>query len=131
MFKPLLKCYTFVILLACCRGHLNPDQPEAKSVTDSFVGYWWELDISAFDYSSCFILQEEDDTGLTKHPIFIKGVSDDEQELFGTWNFEPPNTFYVYEDGEEPPFELEVYEMNDCWSVSWGALSETVCSCSP
>tara|TARA_R110000824_G_scaffold123824_1_gene281912 strand:- start:233 stop:622 length:390 start_codon:yes stop_codon:yes gene_type:complete len=128
MKKLMLVAYLF-LLTSSCRGYLSPPPPDAKLVTDYFVDYWWELDISAFDYNSCFILQEEDDTGFIKHPIFIK-ESVNEQELFGTWNFEPPNTFYVYEDGEEPPFTLEVYEMNDCWSIEWGSMVEIACTCS-
>ena len=127
--KKLLLAACLFLSTASCRGYLNPDPPDAKLVTDYFVDYWWELDISAFNYNSCFILQEEDDTGFIKHPIFIK-ESANEQELFGTWNFEPPNTFYVYEDGEEPPFTLEVYEMNDCWSIEWGSMVEIACTCS-
>ena len=124
------QIYFLIFMLAGCRGYLNPEPPAAKLVTDYFVDYWWEIDISAFDYNACFILQEENDTGTTKHPIFLKKSPDDEQELFGTWNFEPPNTFYVYEDGENPPYELEVYEMNDCWSVEWGSMAEVACPCS-
>ena len=67
---------------------------------------------------------------VTKHPIFLKKSANDEKELFGTWNFEPPNTFYVYEDGEGAPYVLEIYEMNDCWSINWGTMSEVACSCS-
>jgi len=128
--KKLLFIGCIFASLITCRGWLNPGPPEAKLVTDYFVGYWWELDIGAFNYNSCFILQEEDDAGLTKHPIFVKESANDEPELFGTWNFYPPNTFYVYEDGEEPPYELEVYEMNDCWSVEWGSMVEIACPCS-
>jgi len=128
--KKLLLAACLLLLAASCRGWLNPDPPEAKLVTDYFVGYWWELDIGAFNYNSCFILQEEDDAGLTKHPIFVKESANDEPELFGTWNFYPPNTFYVYEDGEEPPYELEVYEMDGCWSVEWGSMVEVACNCS-
>jgi len=128
MFKPLFRCCIFVTLLTCCRGYLNPDKPEAKSVTDNFIGYWWEID--ALGYNACFILREEDDTTLVKHPIFLKESANDKQDLFGTWNFKPPNTFYIYEDGEEPPYELEVYESNDCWSINWGSISETACQCS-
>ena len=128
--KKLLFIGCIFASLITCRGWLNPDPPEAKLVTDYFVGYWWELDIGAFNYNSCFILQEEDDAGLTKHPIFVKESANDEPELFGTWNFYPPNTFYVYEDGEEPPYELEVYEMDGCWSVEWGSMVEVACNCS-
>jgi len=128
--KKLLLGACLFLLTASCRGYLSPDPPDAKLVTDYFVDYWWELDIGAFNYNSCFILQEEDDTGFIKHPIFLKESADDEPELFGTWNFYPPNTFYVYEDGEEPPYELEVYEMSDCWSVEWGSMVEIACPCS-
>tara|TARA_R110000824_G_scaffold9000_1_gene40658 strand:- start:491 stop:883 length:393 start_codon:yes stop_codon:yes gene_type:complete len=128
--KKLLLGLSLFLLTASCRGYLSPDEPDAKLVTDYFVDYWWELDIGAFNYNSCFILQEEDDTGITKHPIFLKESAGADQELFGTWNFEPPNTFYVYEDGEEPPFTLEVYEMNECWSVEWGSMVEIACPCS-
>jgi len=124
------QIYFLIFILASCRGYLNPDPPDAKLVSDYFVDYWWELDIGAFNYNSCFILQEEDDTGLTKHPIFLKESANDEPELFGTWNFYPPNTFYVYEDGEEPPYELEVYKSHDCWSIEWGSLVESACACS-
>ena len=129
MKKLTLSAYLF-ILTASCRGYLSPDSPDATLVTDYFVDYWWELDISAFDYNSCFILQEEDDTTLMKHPIFLKELAIDEPELFGTWNFYPPNTFYVYENGEKPPFELEVYEVGDCWSFEWSTMSEIACPCS-
>ncbi len=128
MKKLLLAAYLF-LLTASCRGYLSPDDPDAKLVTDYFIGYWWEIDIDAFGYNTCFILQEEDDTTFTKHPIFLKKSSNDEKELFGTWNFEPPNTFYIYEDGEDPPYVLEVYEMNDCWSINWGTMSEVACAC--
>ena len=128
--KKLLFTGCIFALLLTCRGYLSPDEPDAKLVTDYFVGYWWELDISAFDYNSCFILQEEDDTTFVKHPIFLKESAGAEQELFGTWNFEPPNSFHIYEDGEDPPYELEVYEMNECWSVEWGSMLEIACPCS-
>jgi len=128
--KKLMLAACFLLLTASCRGYLNPPDPDAKLVTDYFVGYWWELDISAFNYNSCFILQEEDDTTFVKHPIFLKKSANDEQELFGVWNFEPPNTFHIYEDGEDPPFVLEVYEMNDCWSIEWGSMVEIACPCS-
>jgi len=128
--KKLMLAAGLFLLIASCRGYLSPDEPDAKLVTDYFVGYWWEIDVDAFGYNACFILQEEDGTGFTRHPIFLKESADDEPELFGTWNFYPPNTFYVYEDGEDPPFTLEVYEMNDCWSVEWGTLVEIACTCS-
>ena len=128
--KKLMLVAGLFLLIASCRGYLNPPVPDAKLVTDYFVGYWWELDISAFDYNSCFILQEEGDTTFMKQPIFLKESAYDEPELFGTWNFEPPNTFYIYEDGGDPPYELEVYEMNECWSVEWGSMVEIACPCS-
>jgi hypothetical protein len=128
--KKLLFIGCIFALLVTCRGYLSPDAPDAKLVTDYFVDYWWEVDVEAFGYNTCFILQEEDDTGFIKHPIFLKGSADDEPELFGTWNFYPPNAFYIYEDGEDPPYELEVYEMNDCWSVEWGSMVEVACPCS-
>jgi len=127
MLKSLFVSCIFTLLMSC-RGHLTPADPDAKLVTDYFVGYWWEVNI--FEYNVCVILQEEEDTGLTKHPIFLKKSANDKQELFGTWNFYPPNTFHIYEDGEEPPFELEIYEMNDCWSVEWEMMSEIACTCS-
>ena len=130
MLKPLFTCCTFITLLVCCRGYLNPDEPDAKSVTDHFVGYWWEIDIDAFGYNACFVLQEEDDTTFTRHPIFLKESANDKRDLFGTWNFYPPNTFYIYEDGEDPPLELEVYEVNECWTINWGSISEIACRCS-
>ena len=126
--KKLLFLFVVFSILIGCRGYLSPDDPDAKLVTDYFVGYWWEVDV--FEYNTCFILQEEDDTTFVKHPIFLKKSANDEKEIFGTWNFEPPNTFYIYEDGEEPPYVLEVYEMNDCWSIDWGSMSEVACSCS-
>ena len=129
MKKLMLVAY-FFLLIVSCRGYLSPDPPDAKLVTDYFVDYWWEIDVNAFGYNTCFILQEEDDTGFIKHPIFLKESANDEPELFGTWNFYPPNTFYIYEDGEEPPYELEVYEMSDCWSVEWGSMVEIACPCS-
>ena len=128
--KKLLLGACLFLLAASCRGYLSPDDPDAKLVTDYFIDYWWEIDIDAFGYNTCFILQEEDDTTFIKHPIFLKKSANDEKELFGTWNFYPPNTFYIYEDGEEPPYELEVYEMNDCWSVEWGSMAEITCTCS-
>jgi len=123
MLRPLLTCCIFALLMNC-KGHLDPD---AKLVTDYFVENWWEIDI--LNYNTCFILQEEDDVSHTKNPIFLKKSLNDEEELFGTWNFEPPNTFYIYEDGEEPAFKLEVYEMSDCWSVEWEMISEVICAC--
>ena len=96
--KKLLSLFVVFALLICCRGHLDPDDPDAKLVTDYFVGYWWEVDIDAFGYNTCFILKEEDDTTFTKHPIFLKKSANEGKELFGTWNFEPPNTFYIYEE---------------------------------
>ena len=128
--KKLLFPAGLIFLLITCRGYLSPDAPDAKLVTDYFVDYWWEIDVDAFSYNSCFILQEEDDTGFIKHPIFLKESANEDPELFGTWNFEPPNTFYIYEDGEDPPFVLEVYEMNECWSVEWGSMVEIACPCS-
>ena len=128
--KKLMLVAGLFLLIASCRGYLNPPVPDAKLVTDYFVGYWWELDISTFDYNSCFILQEEGDKTFMKQPIFLKESAYDEPELFGTWNFEPPNTFYIYEDGGDPPYELEVYEMNECWSVEWGSMVEIACPCS-
>tara|TARA_R110002096_G_scaffold333861_1_gene527745 strand:+ start:591 stop:983 length:393 start_codon:yes stop_codon:yes gene_type:complete len=128
--KKLMLTMLLFIIAASCRGHLDPDDPDSELVTDYFVNYWWELDIGAINYNACFILQEEAESILTKHPIFLKESAGDEQELFGTWNFYPPNTFYVYEGGEEPPFELEVYEVGECWSFEWGAISEIACPCS-
>ena len=128
--KKLLLVACLLLLAASCRGYLSPEDPDAKLVTDYFIGYWWEIDIDAFGYNTCFILQEEDDTTFVKHPIFLKKSANDEKELFGTWNFEPPNTFYIYEDGGDPPYELEVYEMNECWSVEWGSMVEIACPCS-
>jgi len=128
--KKLMLVAGLFLLIASCRGYLSPPDPDAKLVTDYFVGYWWELDISAFDYNSCFILQEEDDTTFVKHPIFLKESAEDKPELFGTWNFYPPNSFHIYEDGVHPPYELEVYDMNDCWSVEWGSMVEIACHCS-
>ena len=126
--KKLLFIGCIFALLGACRGYLSPDDPDAKLVSDYFVGFWWEVDI--FEHNTCFILQEEDDTTFLKHPIFLKKSANGEHELFGTWNFYPPNTFYVYEDGEDPPYELEAYEMNDCWSVEWGSMVEVACPCS-
>lgn len=126
--KKLLFMGCIFSFLITCRGHLSPDDPDASQVTDYFVGFWWEIDL--LDYNACFFLQEEDDTGLTRHPIFLKKSANDERDLFGTWNFEPPNTFYIYEDGEDPPFVIEVYEMSDCWSIGWGSIEEVACACS-
>ena len=128
--KKLMLAMWVLLLTTGCRGYLSPGEPDAKLVTDYFVGYWWEVDVDAFGYNTCFILQEEDDTTFVKHPIFLKKSANDEKELFGVWNFEPPNTFHIYEDGEDPPYVLEVYEMNECWSVEWGSMVEIACPCS-
>jgi len=78
-------------------------------------------------YNECFKLQEENDI---ENPAFLKSPGEVEQELFGTWIFEPPNTFYVYEDGEGQPYEVYVYEdSNDCWIVEWGSLAAPACPC--
>ena len=45
--KKLLLAWCLFLLTTSCRGYLNPDDPDAKLVTDYFVDYWWELDISA------------------------------------------------------------------------------------
>jgi len=64
------------------------------------------------------------------HPIFIIGEGDDEQELFGVWEFSPPSTFHVYEDGQEPPFDIEIFDGGECWTIEWSLVEETVCPCS-
>tara|TARA_R110002060_G_scaffold4099_4_gene6424 strand:+ start:305 stop:685 length:381 start_codon:yes stop_codon:yes gene_type:complete len=122
--------FHILVLLLGCRGYLNPEPPESKSITDNFVDFWWEINAETFGYSACFILQEEEDTGFAKHPIFLKKPASVDEELFGTWNFMPPNTFHIYEDGEDPPYELEIYESSNCWTLDWGSMTEVVCSCS-
>tara|TARA_R110000824_G_scaffold385970_1_gene580404 strand:+ start:899 stop:1261 length:363 start_codon:yes stop_codon:yes gene_type:complete len=109
------------LLFGCRTG----DMPEARTITDHFVGYWWELNV--LGYNECFKLQEEGDR---ENPVFLKSTGEVGQELFGTWIFEPPNTFHIYEDGEDPPYEVYVYEDNDdCWVVEWGSLVVPACPC--
>jgi hypothetical protein len=119
MKKLLLLCFLSF-------GCANNDAPEARTITDHFVDYWWEFDF--LGYNKCFKLQEEGDV---KNPAFIRAPDETEQELFGTWTFEPPNTFYVYEDGEESPYEVHVYEdKQDCWMLQWGSVEVEACPCS-
>jgi len=120
-----MKKLLFLVFIIAC-SHL--DEPEGKSVTDNFVDHWWEFDV--FGYNACFKLQEEEDEKLLKSPFFLKEIDDEEEELFGTWTFEPPNTFYVYEDGEKPPYEVDVFEDGDCWTIEWVEMTEIACPCS-
>ena len=53
-----------------------------------------------------------------------------EYDVFGVWEFSPPSTFHVYEDGQGPPFDLEVFDGGECWTIKWGSIEETVCPCS-
>ena len=106
-------------------GCTSDDAPEARTITDHFVSHWWEFDF--LGYNECFKLQEEGDVN---NPVFTRELDEAEQELFGTWTFEPPNTFYVYDDGEDPPYEVQVYEAEHyCWVVQWGSIEVEVCSC--
>ena len=116
-----------LLFLACFIACSDFEAPEGKSVTDNFVDHWWELDV--FSYNACFKLQEEEDKELLKSPVFIKEY-DGEQEVFGTWTFEPPNTFYIYEDGEGMPHKLSILEGDYCWEIEWGEFAENACPCS-
>ena len=121
------KLFLFSLLLVQVPGCGNLEQPDGWDVANDFMNKWWEYDI--LGNNGCFILSEDNDEGLM-HPIFTKDYNDDEQDLFGVWEFSPPSTFHVYEDGQEPPFDIEIFDGGECWTIKWGSIEETVCPCS-